>query len=80
MKDAINSAFTRSRMVEEEAELWADGYVQALCLYPDFDSDRHIYRTYPVNVEIKIREKLKQLLAENLVEIEFPIVILQNTK
>ncbi len=80
MKDAIKSSFKRSRMVEEEAELWADGYVQALCIYPDFDSDRHIYRTYPVLVETKIREKLKQIIDENLIDFEFPIYILSDTE
>lgn len=79
MKKTINPNFKRSRMVDEEAELWADGYIQALLLYPDFDNDRHIYRTYPTIVEQKIRTKLKTLLDETLVNSEFPIYVLSNT-
>lgn len=78
MKKTINPNFKRSRMVDEEAELWADGYIQALLLYPDFDNDRHIYRTYPTIVEQKIRTKLKQLLDETIVNAEFPIYVLSD--
>ena len=77
-KKNINPKFKLSRMVEEEAELWADGYIQAMLLYPDFDKDRHIYRTYPINVEVQIRNKLKEILQGDLVEQEFPICYLAN--
>lgn len=66
-------AFKKSRMSPEEMELWSEAYIQALCIYPDYDSDRTIYARYPVPLECLIRKKLKQLLAEELVNKSFPI-------
>lgn len=66
-------SFKKSRMSPEEMELWSEGYIQALCIYPDYDSDRTIYAQYPVPLECLIRKKLKQLIAEELVNKSFPI-------
>lgn len=66
-------SFKKSRMSAEEMELWSEAYIQALCIYPDYDSDRHIYSRYPIPLECLIRKKLKQLLAEDLVNNSFPI-------
>ena len=66
-------SFRKSRMSPEELELWSEAYIHALCIYPDYDSDRAIYARYPVPLECLIRKKLKQLLAEDLVNNSFPI-------
>ena len=66
-------SFKKSRMSPEELELWSEAYIHALCIYPDYDSDRAIYARYPVPLECLIRKKLKQLLAEDLVNNSFPI-------
>ena len=66
-------SFKKSRMSPEEMELWSEAYIQALCIYPDYDSDRTIYARYPVPLECLIRKKLRLLLADDLVNSSFPI-------
>ena len=66
-------SFKKSRMSPEEMELWSEAYIQALCIYPDYDSERSIYARYPVPLECLIRKKLCLLLDEDLVHSSFPI-------
>lgn len=68
------SKFKKARMCPEEAELWAEAYVTALLLKPDYDSQRVIYSSYPIIVECLIREKLRELIDPMLVEKSFPLV------
>ena len=66
-------SFKKSRLSPEEMELWSEAYIQALCIYPDYDSDRAIYARYPVPLECLICKKLRLLLDDDLVNLSFPI-------
>lgn len=66
-------SFKKSRMTIDEMELWAEAYIHALFIYPDYDSSRAIYKRYPVSLERLIREKLLNYLSSQLVNSEFPI-------